>query len=147
MSKPIDAVLVAERLDTITADMRRLRESLGVGRQAFLGERFRIDAVERQIQVIAQAIIDVGSQIIVSKQLAMPSEYGHIAGRLVDAEVLSPELAARIRKLIGLRNLLVHGYLKIDPARLYDDAVTGLADVAGFVTAVKNYLAAPNDKE
>lgn len=143
MSPPIDDVLVGERLDAITSTATRLRDTLSVGRDAFLKDRVRIDAAERQLQVIAQAVVDVSSHLVIAASRKMPATYGDVADELVTLGVIDRSLADRLRKLIGLRNLLVHGYLRIDPGRLFDDAQAGFADFDAFTLAVRQRISGP----
>ena len=53
--------------------------------------------------------------------------------------VLEPELAARLHRAVGFRNVLVHDYVDVD-----DDIVTqrleDLGDLRGFTTSVARWL-------
>jgi len=142
MSPALDRIMIGELLDAVETSARRLRESFAVGKQAFLRDPLRVAAGERFIQIAAQAMIDVGSRLIQALRLQMPSGYAQIADRLSEAKVIDAELAGRLQRLFALRNLLVHGYLKVDPGRLYDDATAGLSDFEAFVRSIKSFLAA-----
>jgi uncharacterized protein YutE (UPF0331/DUF86 family) len=50
-----------------------------------------------------------------------------------------PELAL-VRRMIGLRNILVHGYEVVDPAVVRDLVATRLGDLTGFVAAIRRRL-------
>jgi uncharacterized protein YutE (UPF0331/DUF86 family) len=49
--------------------------------------------------------------------------------------VLDEELAQRLRRATGLRNVLVHGYLEVDPALVWEH-LEHLGDLRDFAVAV-----------
>lgn len=57
---------------------------------------------------------------------------------------LSADLAARMQALAGFRNLLVHGYAKVDPRILRDIVLNRLDDLLGFVAGIRHRLAQSN---
>lgn len=85
-------------------------------------------AVERGLQLLAEALFDVGAHILAAEYREVVDEYRQIPPRLVACGVLSAGLAARPRGLAGFRNILVHEYAGIDLERL----VAGLDRLADF---------------
>lgn len=51
---------------------------------------------------------------------------------LAEHEVVDDDLAANLRALAGLRNLLVHLYDETDDERVAQDAAAGLDDLGRF---------------
>ena len=68
-----------------------------------------------------------------------PDDYGSAFLMLAEIGVVGPELADRLRLATGLRNLLVHAYLDIDPDRLWAH-LDHLDDLDAFALAVTEYL-------
>jgi uncharacterized protein YutE (UPF0331/DUF86 family) len=60
--------------------------------------------------------------------------------RLGARGVLSPDLAARLRGLGGFRNILVHGYLTLDPARVHVGLLRAPADFTDFEAEILAWL-------
>lgn len=57
--------------------------------------------------------------------------------------VLSGALGERLRGLGGLRNVLVHRHLEIDPGRVHDHLEKALRDFSDFIAEIETYLAPP----
>ena len=76
-------------------------------------------ALERALQLAAEAIFDIGHHVLAGRGHSIPAHYRDVLPALTDAEVLSREVATRLEGLAGLRYLLVHGYADVDPVRLW----------------------------
>jgi len=53
---------------------------------------------------------------------------------------LPPEFADHLAPIAGFRNILVHEYLAVDPAKLYDVLIHGRADLQEFGRRIAGYL-------
>jgi uncharacterized protein YutE (UPF0331/DUF86 family) len=98
-------------------------------------------AVERGLQVAAEALFEAGTHVLAAEFQEAIDEYRQIPARLLAHGVLSRASAERLKGLAGFRNVLVHEYAEIDPNRL----VTGLerlADFDVFVADVERWLRA-----
>lgn len=70
------------------------------------------------------------------------------AGRPLAALVAEPDtlgalpdaFARRFRGIAGFRNVLVHGYLAVDPGRIHELLNSGLDDFLAFAQHVERYL-------
>jgi uncharacterized protein YutE (UPF0331/DUF86 family)/predicted nucleotidyltransferase len=65
-----------------------------------------------------QIIIDLACQVVARRNLASPASYRECIEALSAAGLLQEELADSIKRMIGLRNLLIHEYDDVDTARL-----------------------------
>jgi uncharacterized protein YutE (UPF0331/DUF86 family) len=50
--------------------------------------------------------------------------------------VVDERLSRRLEEMASFRNRLVHGYLDVDPARVYEMARTDIRDIEAFVAAI-----------
>lgn len=66
-------------------------------------------------------------------------DYAGVFGSLRAGGVIDAELAARLARAAGQRNLLVHDYLAIDD-RIVFGSLASLADLRRFATAVQRLL-------
>lgn len=69
-------------------------------------------------------------------------EYADILERLAERDVLPRDFAESIRGMAGFRNLLVHGYARVDLARVHEFLSTRLGDFEAFAGHVVRYLEA-----
>ena len=76
-------------------------------------------AAERAIQVAAEAIFDVGHHVLAGRSRPVPSAYRDIVPALVAEGIFDGALGGRLNGMAGMRNILVHDYVDIDPARIW----------------------------
>lgn len=87
-----------------------------------------LNAILHMLQVAIQALIDMGSHIMVEKGLKAPSTYSEVPIYLSQAGVISGDDSKVFRRMIGFRNVLVHNYsqVSIDALReILAEAFTG----------------------
>ncbi len=77
------------------------------------------NAVERNLQTTIEAFIDIGKMIISDKKLRTPENNREIFSILNENKLFPSKYIDLIDKMIGLRNIIVHGYDKIDDALVY----------------------------
>lgn len=117
---------------------------LEIGRidSAMLRMNFRNAWVtERGLQVGAEAIFDIGNHILSAHFGVSPKDYEDIIVQLAAHSVIDEPLRTRLKGLGGFRNILVHGYLRVDPDRVADVLSKAPADFSSFAVAVRAWLA------
>lgn len=132
----VDPDVVVRRLREIGRRLAQLRMLRAAGRTSDLAVQAQ---VERHLQVAIQGAIDVALHVVADDTDRTPDDYGSAFLVLAEVGVIDSELAARLRLATGLRNLLVHAYLDIDPDRLWEH-LDHLDDLDGFALAVTEYL-------
>lgn len=96
-------------------------------------------AVERGLQIAAEALFDVGNHILASEFQESVDQYREIPTRLAARGVLTRETAERLSSLSGFRNVLVHDYADIDLAKIHA-GLDRLDDFDAFVRDVERWL-------
>jgi uncharacterized protein YutE (UPF0331/DUF86 family) len=118
----VDAESVSTRLDRLSQLLQELEDIRAAGHEAYKSDFRNRLAAAHAIQLAIQICIDIGAHLIAELGLEAPSEYRGIFESLRSAG-LEPQLAERMGKAAGMRNILVHGYLEVD-----DDAVWSALD-------------------
>jgi uncharacterized protein YutE (UPF0331/DUF86 family) len=134
--------VVVERIDHLRSVARRLGDIRSSDRQEFLASYQLQWLAERGLQLAAQAVFDLGMHLLAGQFNVHPGDYEDVVRLLAAHRVISPDLESRMRGLGGFRNILVHGYLEIDPERVF----TFLREESGvfveFADAVERWMAA-----
>jgi uncharacterized protein YutE (UPF0331/DUF86 family) len=99
-------------------------------------------ALERGMQIAAQAVFDVGNHVLTGAFSVRAKQYAEIPPELARRGVISDVLAARLAGLAGFRNLLVHEYVAIDAERVRELLRTRLDDFRDFADAVEAWTRA-----
>ncbi len=102
---------------------------------AVLSSPERVAAMERMLEVGIQAAADVAAHVIAAAAWATPETAGQAFQELAGHDVIARDLAERLRRAVGLRNVLAHDYLDVDPARLFATLSDDVADLRAFVAA------------
>ena len=67
-----------------------------------------------------QEVVDISCALVSSNNLGRPKNYRECIEILIKNGYIPEDLGKRLINMIGLRNLLVHEYMKIDLVRLYE---------------------------
>lgn len=103
------------KIEECVGDLQGIRK---LPERVFLEERPVRAAAERLLQVAIQSVLDIGSHIIAERGFREADGYAGIIDILAEEGVIPERFAARIRGMAGLRNILVHDYLEVDPREL-----------------------------
>lgn len=115
----VDRERILARLDTLDGYLRELGEIA----PATFEEYQRVGtkrACERLLQISIEAAIDVCGFLVSGLRLGLPSEEDDLFDKLAQAGVISKEMRDILRKMKGLRNILVHEYGRIDDRLVYE---------------------------
>lgn len=96
--------------------------------------------VEHTLQIAIQATLDVASHIVASDRLGEPNTNQALFELLERAGWVAPPLAMELRKMAGFRNILVHGYVAVNPAIVRDVLEQRLVDIEAFVGSIRRKL-------
>lgn len=129
-----------ERLAKLEETVTRLREIAPADADAF-GRDYRQQwLVERGLELAAQALLDIGNHILAGHFGESAREYEAIVRQLGARGVISDGLARRLQGLGGFRNILVHGYLDIDPDLVLDGLRRAPRDFTDFEAEILAWL-------
>ncbi|MCK5044399.1 DUF86 domain-containing protein [Candidatus Parcubacteria bacterium] len=95
---------------------------------------------ERYLQSSVQIIIDISHLIIIDLGLKRPEDNYEAISLLFQNKVVSEDLAEKITRMIGLRNILVHEYGKIDRKEIYKILKEELSDLEEFEKQAVEFL-------
>jgi uncharacterized protein YutE (UPF0331/DUF86 family) len=140
-----DADLVAKKLafiETCLADLDRLARPEAI--ETDLRER---RFVEHTLQIAIQAALDVASHIVSDLRLGEPRTNRDLFDLLDGAGWLSGQAVDPLRRMVGFRNILVHGYTAVDPAIVREVVERHLDDLRDFVAAIRTKLDEQSEPE
>jgi uncharacterized protein YutE (UPF0331/DUF86 family) len=99
------------------------------------------EMVERNLQVAIEGCLDVGKIIISREKLRQPEDNKGIFVVLAEVGILRKESLSSLVPMAGTRNILVHGYDKIEDVQVYGILKRKLGDFLNFLKDIKdNYL-------
>jgi uncharacterized protein YutE (UPF0331/DUF86 family) len=128
------------RLEKLDEIVLLLRELGAMDRSSLKGSLRDRMAVERTLQLGAEIIFDIGNHILSGRYGAHATDYKDIIRRLAERRVVSDSLRSRLEGLGGFRNLLVHGYMTLDPDQVFDKLLRAPEDFGDFMTEIRDWL-------
>jgi uncharacterized protein YutE (UPF0331/DUF86 family) len=134
-----DVAIVRRHLLALDAAMQRLHRHAGRPLAALVVDPDTLWAIERGLQLCAQNALDIATHLTASAGRDTP-DYASAIDTLGQLGVLPDAFARRFRGIAGFRNVLVHGYLAVDPGRIHELLNSGLDDFLAFAQHVERYL-------
>ena len=97
-------------------------------------------ALEKGLQMLIQNLLDIGAHILAGDFKNDWDDYSEIIVKLGDHGVIPTEFAEKIKGMAGLRNILVHDYLRVDLEKLSEFIRFRLEDFLDFMRFIREYL-------
>jgi len=132
----VDPLVVKLRLDTILERISRLKTIQEMTEEQFLSDGIMQSFAERNLQIIAQAIIDICTHLVAHNHWGCPETYSDAVRVVSKHNVIEIDLAERLIDFVKLRNVLVHLYLVIDLKIVYHSVKVILTDAILFTDAI-----------
>lgn len=135
----IDRDRLLAKLDELDGYLRELR-SIAPTR---FDEYLRVEkkrACERLVQVLVEAVIDACALLVAGLRLGLPGEEDDLFEKLAARGVISPPMAETLRRMKGLRNLLVHEYGRINDELVFETVRQRLGDFEAFKREILAFL-------
>ncbi|MGQ0575927.1 MAG: type VII toxin-antitoxin system HepT family RNase toxin [Pseudonocardia sp.] len=138
MSDALRADVLAERAATVRRHLDRVRARLPDDPDELRPMSDTTDAVVLHLWQAIQIVIDTAVSACVSLGLGSPATYGEAFRSLGRHRVLDAQLAERLARAAGFRNLIVHAYADLDLRRVHEAATHGPADLLAFLAALRD---------
>lgn len=136
----LDRILLAEKTVYIERHLVRVAECLPEDLEELQPMTSASDSVILHLWQAVQAVLDLAGSACVHFRLGTPKNYGDAFQRLAEAGYLTLELAARLVRAAGFRNVVAHAYETLDMERVYRTAKEGPADLRAFLAALQERI-------
>ena len=104
-----DDVLI-NKAATIERCVARAREEYARDTATFATDFTRQDAAILNIQRACEAALDMGQHLIRRERLGVPQSARDVFALLAQGKWISAELADKLKRMVGFRNIAVHDY-------------------------------------
>jgi len=139
----VDTALVQERL-RLLRDLLDDLDSIGdVTAERLERDRIVRHAVERIMTQLVDLSVSINGHIAAATLGRAPATYREAFGAAADAGAISRDLAEALAPSAGLRNILTHGYVRVDLGLVADAVPPARESFRRYVTEVAGFLAAP----
>jgi uncharacterized protein YutE (UPF0331/DUF86 family) len=132
---------------TLRAKLRRARDLLDqlaelgpIDTARLAAEPVTALAVERILTLLVDLAFASNSHVVVARLGRAPDSYAESFALASQAGMIDGELAAALHPSVGLRNVLVHNYLDVDPERVAAAVPLALEQYGAYVRQVATFL-------
>lgn len=141
----LDRERILGRLAALDGYERELRQVVPATFAEYVQSVEKRRACERLLQIAIECVIDICHLVVAGLRLGLPAEEDDLFQRLEQARVISPPTAETLRRMRGLRNVLVHEYEDVDNVIVFRAATGRLQDLAAFRREIARALERPTD--
>ena len=132
----VDELRVRQMLDRLGEEIDALRRLSRRDGEELLHDDDLLAAVKYRFIVAIEVCIDIGRHVVASEGLRAPLDYADVFSVLAEAALLDSGAAADLRDTARFRNLLVHGYARVDDTRVVEILRDRVDDLAAFRVAL-----------
>jgi uncharacterized protein YutE (UPF0331/DUF86 family) len=142
----IDADVIARRILVLEETLQHLRVRLPqIDARQLVADPMLQAAVERWLQVAVEACIDIAYHVVAARGWPAPEGARDAFEQLAAHGIVAQELATRLGRAAGMRNILVHHYVRVDRSILAGAVHSALVDLEEFGALAGQLLTAEED--
>ena len=132
----IDKELIHGKIDIIERDITFLSSYKEKDEGEILSNYKEIQAIKYSLFEIIEASIDIASHIISTKGLQRAESYAEMFEILGKNDLIETQLSKELSNMARFRNVLVHGYAKIDNSKVLVFIKEKLLDVENYIKVI-----------
>lgn len=132
----MDREVIEQKIESLRRCVERVRQKTPVTATALANDPDAQDILTLNLTRAVQLCVDIGAHLIAAQNHPAPDTMGQTFDVLADMAVITAELAVRMKKAVGFRNIAVHNYEAIDWEIAHAIATHHVNDFTAFAAAV-----------
>lgn len=132
----VNIEVIKQRLNQLSNSLKKIERYKEVSLEEFLEDEIIQDVVEYNLFIAINMMIDIATHIVVDSGIGNPETFGEAFELLYKHKYFSADEAKNYKKMVGLRNILSHEYLKIDKKIIYSILQNNIIDIKRFIILV-----------
>ena len=136
----VDKTLILRKLSELEEYLGQVKEYASITANRYSKDWKAQRIVERTLQMMIETCADIAGHIISDKGYRVPATYADTFRVLYENGILNKELFETMEKMAKFRNLIVHGYDKVDTEIVVGILKKDLKDFSAYKNAIINIL-------
>ena len=132
--------IVINKIQSIQRCVRRAREEYQSDPGSFATNCTRQDAAFLNVLRAGETAIDLANYAIRATKLGIPVSSADSFRLLRHGGIIDPELAERMEKMVGFRNVVIHQYTAVDLRVVEAVIVSELDELLTFADRIREYF-------
>ena len=139
--------LIKTKIRSIQEYLVEIEPILSLPKEQVVSNIEKLRALERNFQLIVDAMLDINIHLIRELELGSPNDLKSTFIILSEGKIIPSDFAQKISPIVGLRNILVHGYEKVDRNLFVDSFQKNKQDFDKYMLLVDSYMLNYNKTE
>jgi len=136
----VDKSLALRKISELQTYLGQIREFAGITLQDYKSDWKTQRIVERTLQMIIEACVDLAHHIISDEGMRTPTSYADAFKVLAENRVIDSNLLVTMDRMAKFRNVVVHQYEEVDAEIVIAILRKRLPDLEQYISAVLTYL-------
>ena len=132
----MDRQVIEQKLESLRRCLARIREKTPPTAAMLADSPDAQDVLTLNLTRAVQLCVDIGTHLISDSEHPAPDTMGQTFDTLAGMSIVAPELALRMKKAVGFRNIAIHNYEAIDWQITHLIATRHLDDFSDFAAAI-----------
>jgi uncharacterized protein YutE (UPF0331/DUF86 family) len=132
----MDKIILDKKIDSILRCLARIEHRLPASRELFMEDYDAQDVVVLNITRAVQLSVDIATHILATHNQAVPNTMSEAFTHLHRQGIISKQIADKMKKSVGYRNVAVHNYDDISLQITYEIAKDHLQDFKEFIREI-----------
>ena len=112
----VDTAMIVRKLSDLDVYLNQIREFSDISLEAYLSDWKTRRVVERTLQIMIEACLDIAGHLISDRRLRTPTGYADAFKVLNENGVIDDAMLGVMEKMAKFRNIVVHQYEDVDAA-------------------------------
>ena len=132
----MDREVIEQKIESLRRCVERVRQKCPTTADALADDPDAQDILSLNLTRAVQLCVDIGAHLIAARDNLAPNTMGQTFDVLAELKVISPELAQRMKKAVGFRNIAIHNYEDVDWQIVHAIATRHINEFGEFAKAV-----------
>jgi len=128
--------VVLNKAASIERCLQRINEEFAGDKQSLATNQTKQDAIILNLQRACETAIDLAMYVVSQRKLGVPQDSRDAFTLLQTAGILSFDLATRMQRMVGFRNVAVHEYTRLNLDVVYAIITKQLDDFRIFSSTI-----------
>ena len=131
--------VIEQHIQNMEEALANLSKYKNISFEEFQKDLSLVWIVEKGLEILIQNLLDIGAHLLASEIKNDWEDYGEVILKLGNHGIVPQEFSDQIKGMAGLRNILIHEYLRIDLNKLFDYFKYRLEDFIQFIRYIREY--------
>ncbi|MCP9460558.1 MAG: DUF86 domain-containing protein [Nitrospira sp.] len=106
--------VILNKAASIERCLRRIEQEYAGAEQNLIGNQTKQDAIVLNLQRACETAIDLAMYVVSRRKLGVPQDSRDAFSLLHAAGILPEDLATRMQRMVGFRNVAIHEYTRLN---------------------------------